>query len=158
MYDEYFKKKSADMPINSTTQQVHNQEDSSATSSIDIKAHEAPPILTTCEEQTSPFSLSVADELYQEDSAKLDGNTLLPSYDAPAFSEAESSKNLHPSNMQEFHQVQPSTHIWIKAHHLEQGYNPKEGIDFEESFAPVARLEAVRIFIAFAAHKNIIIT
>ncbi|GJX42650.1 retrovirus-related pol polyprotein from transposon TNT 1-94 [Tanacetum coccineum] len=30
----------------------------------------------------------------------------------------------------------------------------KEGIDFEESFAPVARLEAVRIFVAYAAHKS----
>ncbi|GJV32739.1 retrovirus-related pol polyprotein from transposon TNT 1-94 [Tanacetum coccineum] len=29
-----------------------------------------------------------------------------------------------------------------------------EGIDFEESFAPVARMEAVRIFIAYAAHKS----
>ncbi|GKB10965.1 retrovirus-related pol polyprotein from transposon TNT 1-94 [Tanacetum coccineum] len=31
---------------------------------------------------------------------------------------------------------------------------PEEGIDFEESFAPVARLEAVRIFVAHAAHKS----
>ncbi|GKE68325.1 retrovirus-related pol polyprotein from transposon TNT 1-94, partial [Tanacetum coccineum] len=31
---------------------------------------------------------------------------------------------------------------------------PEEGIDFEESFAPVARLEAVRIFFAHAAHKS----
>nr|GFA60320.1 hypothetical protein [Tanacetum cinerariifolium] len=30
----------------------------------------------------------------------------------------------------------------------------EEGIDFEESFAPVARLEAIRIFIADAAHKS----
>ncbi|GJU33093.1 putative ribonuclease H-like domain-containing protein [Tanacetum coccineum] len=30
----------------------------------------------------------------------------------------------------------------------------KEGIDFEESFAPVARLEAVRLFVAYAAHKS----
>nr|GEV42218.1 retrovirus-related Pol polyprotein from transposon TNT 1-94 [Tanacetum cinerariifolium] len=29
-----------------------------------------------------------------------------------------------------------------------------EGVDFEESFAPVARLEAVRLFIAYAAHKS----
>ncbi|GJV88056.1 retrovirus-related pol polyprotein from transposon TNT 1-94 [Tanacetum coccineum] len=35
-----------------------------------------------------------------------------------------------------------------------QGYGQEEGIDFEESFAPVARLEAVRIFVAYAAHKN----
>ena len=30
----------------------------------------------------------------------------------------------------------------------------KEGIDFEETFAPVARLEAIRIFLAFAASKG----
>nr|GFC22107.1 copia protein [Tanacetum cinerariifolium] len=29
-----------------------------------------------------------------------------------------------------------------------------EGVDFEESFAPVARLEAVRLFIAYATHKS----
>ncbi|GJS73589.1 retrovirus-related pol polyprotein from transposon TNT 1-94 [Tanacetum coccineum] len=33
----------------------------------------------------------------------------------------------------------------------------REGIDFEESFAPVARIEAIRIFIANAATKNMII-
>nr|GEV24098.1 retrovirus-related Pol polyprotein from transposon TNT 1-94 [Tanacetum cinerariifolium] len=33
------------------------------------------------------------------------------------------------------------------------GYAQKKGVDFEESFAPVARLEAVRLFIAYAAHK-----
>ncbi|GKC17647.1 retrovirus-related pol polyprotein from transposon TNT 1-94 [Tanacetum coccineum] len=214
MYDEYFEKKSSDMPINSAAQQVHNQEDSSSTSSIDIEAHEAPPIVTTSKEQTSPISLTVVDEFYQEDLAELDGNTLLTPYDAPDFSEAESSTNLDPSNMHEFHQVQPSTHIWTKAHPLEQvigdpskpvmtrhhlqtnpeifprpdgkniiavkwlwknksdaknivirnksrlvtkGYKQEEGIDFEESFALVARLEAVRIFVAFAAHKNIAI-
>ncbi|GJR12966.1 retrovirus-related pol polyprotein from transposon TNT 1-94 [Tanacetum coccineum] len=35
-----------------------------------------------------------------------------------------------------------------------KGYRQEEGIDLEESFAPVARLEAVRIFVAYAAHKN----
>ncbi|GKD39087.1 retrovirus-related pol polyprotein from transposon TNT 1-94 [Tanacetum coccineum] len=38
-----------------------------------------------------------------------------------------------------------------------KGYKQEEGIDFEESFAPVAHLEAVRMFIAFAAHMNITI-
>ncbi|GJS73737.1 retrovirus-related pol polyprotein from transposon TNT 1-94 [Tanacetum coccineum] len=37
-----------------------------------------------------------------------------------------------------------------------RGYGQEEGIDFEEYFAPVARLEAIRIFIAYAAHKNMI--
>ncbi|GJQ97828.1 retrovirus-related pol polyprotein from transposon TNT 1-94 [Tanacetum coccineum] len=38
-----------------------------------------------------------------------------------------------------------------------RGYRQEEGIDFEESFAPVARLEAVQIFLAFAAHMNMIV-
>ncbi|GJT32223.1 retrovirus-related pol polyprotein from transposon TNT 1-94 [Tanacetum coccineum] len=41
-----------------------------------------------------------------------------------------------------------------KAHLVAKGYAQKEGIDFEESFAPVARLEAVRLFVAYAAHKS----
>jgi len=35
-----------------------------------------------------------------------------------------------------------------------QGYNQEEGIDYEETFAPVARIEAIRILIAFAAHME----
>ncbi|GKB79035.1 retrovirus-related pol polyprotein from transposon TNT 1-94 [Tanacetum coccineum] len=44
-----------------------------------------------------------------------------------------------------------------KARLVARGYRQEEGIDFEESFAPVARLEAVRIFLAFAAHMNMIV-
>ncbi|GKG44180.1 retrovirus-related pol polyprotein from transposon TNT 1-94, partial [Tanacetum coccineum] len=40
---------------------------------------------------------------------------------------------------------------------IARGYRQEEGIDFEESFAPVARLEAIRIFLAFAAHMNMVI-
>nr|GEW11540.1 retrovirus-related Pol polyprotein from transposon TNT 1-94 [Tanacetum cinerariifolium] len=35
-----------------------------------------------------------------------------------------------------------------------RGYRPDEGIDFEESFAPVAWMEAIRIFLAYAEHKG----
>nr|GEU37208.1 integrase, catalytic region, zinc finger, CCHC-type, peptidase aspartic, catalytic [Tanacetum cinerariifolium] len=38
-----------------------------------------------------------------------------------------------------------------KARLVARGYRQEEGIDFEESFAPVARLEAIRIFLAYAA-------
>nr|GEW57549.1 retrovirus-related Pol polyprotein from transposon TNT 1-94 [Tanacetum cinerariifolium] len=40
---------------------------------------------------------------------------------------------------------------------IAKGYAQEEGIDFEESFTPVARLEAVWIFIAYAAHKSFLI-
>ncbi|GKA56110.1 retrovirus-related pol polyprotein from transposon TNT 1-94 [Tanacetum coccineum] len=46
------------------------------------------------------------------------------------------------------------TVIRNKARLVAKGYAREEGIDFEESFAPVARLEAVRIFVAYAAHKS----
>ncbi|GJT54652.1 putative ribonuclease H-like domain-containing protein [Tanacetum coccineum] len=44
-----------------------------------------------------------------------------------------------------------------KARLVARGYRQEEGIDFEESFALVARLEAIRIFLAFAAHMNMVV-
>nr|GFA48638.1 putative RNA-directed DNA polymerase [Tanacetum cinerariifolium] len=87
-----------------------------------------------------------------------------------------SSRHVDSSNMHTFYQHHPSEHHWTKDHPLEQVIgNPSqsvrtrrqlesdgemcmfvltEGVDFEESFAPVARLEAVRLFTAYAAHKS----
>ncbi|GJR66971.1 retrovirus-related pol polyprotein from transposon TNT 1-94 [Tanacetum coccineum] len=44
-----------------------------------------------------------------------------------------------------------------KARLVARGYRQKEGIDFEESFALVARLKAICIFIAFVAHMNMVV-
>ncbi|GKE69884.1 retrovirus-related pol polyprotein from transposon TNT 1-94, partial [Tanacetum coccineum] len=44
-----------------------------------------------------------------------------------------------------------------KARLVAQGFRHEEGIDFKESFVPVARIEAIRIFIANAANKNMTI-
>ncbi|GJW15914.1 putative ribonuclease H-like domain-containing protein [Tanacetum coccineum] len=38
-----------------------------------------------------------------------------------------------------------------------RGYRQEEGIDFEESFAPVARMEVIRIFLVYVAHKSFIV-
>nr|GEZ44548.1 retrovirus-related Pol polyprotein from transposon TNT 1-94 [Tanacetum cinerariifolium] len=138
MYDKYFKKRSFDVSINFVAQQVHSHEDSHLTSLIIVEEHKAPPIVTTSEEQTSPISLNEANEFNQEDSADFNVNTVFIPYDAPNFKEVESSTTaLDPSNMHEFHQ--------------------EKGIDFEESFAPIAHIEAVRMVVTFATHKNIIV-
>ena len=44
-----------------------------------------------------------------------------------------------------------------KARLVAQGYTQVEGIDFDETFAPIARLEAIRILLAYANHHNIIL-
>nr|GEZ00682.1 retrovirus-related Pol polyprotein from transposon TNT 1-94 [Tanacetum cinerariifolium] len=41
-----------------------------------------------------------------------------------------------------------------KARLIAVGYSQQEGIDYDETFAPVARIEAIRLFLAYAAHKD----
>nr|GEW44539.1 integrase, catalytic region, zinc finger, CCHC-type, peptidase aspartic, catalytic [Tanacetum cinerariifolium] len=95
-----------------------------------------------------------------------------------------SSHNIGNSNVPTFNQRQISEYRWTNDHPLEhvrrnpsrpvqtrrqlatdpemcmfaltvkKRYAQEEVIDFEESFAPVARLKAVRIFVAYAAHKS----
>ncbi|GKA52063.1 retrovirus-related pol polyprotein from transposon TNT 1-94 [Tanacetum coccineum] len=61
-------------------------------------------------------------------------------------------KWIHKVRLHEYHDI-----LKNKARLVAKGYRQEKGIDFEESFAPVARIEAIRIFIANAASKNMII-
>nr|GFB29419.1 retrovirus-related Pol polyprotein from transposon TNT 1-94 [Tanacetum cinerariifolium] len=44
-----------------------------------------------------------------------------------------------------------------KARLVAVGYSQQVGIDYDETFSPVARIEAIRLFLAYAAHKNFIV-
>ncbi|GJT31039.1 hypothetical protein Tco_0911314 [Tanacetum coccineum] len=96
-------------------------EDSPSTSSIIVDTHEASPVVTTSDEQTSPISLTETGEFDQEDTADFDVCHSFVSYNPPSHEEIESSTTaLEPSNVHNFHHVQPSTHIWTKDHSLDQ--------------------------------------
>ncbi|GJW04585.1 putative ribonuclease H-like domain-containing protein [Tanacetum coccineum] len=44
-----------------------------------------------------------------------------------------------------------------KARLVAQGYTQEEGIDYDEDFAPVARIEAIRLFLAYASFKDFVV-
>ncbi|GJS26707.1 putative ribonuclease H-like domain-containing protein [Tanacetum coccineum] len=104
MFEEYFEKRSFDTPINSTAQPTQFHKDSPSTSLIIVDEHEAPPIETTSDEQTSLISVTNADEVNQEDSLTFNGNLDFVPYNASSHEEIESSTAaLEPSNVQNFH-------------------------------------------------------
>nr|GEY82850.1 uncharacterized mitochondrial protein AtMg00810-like [Tanacetum cinerariifolium] len=95
---------------------------------------------------------------------------------ATPFTESvvSSTQYVDPSNMHTFYQSYLHDYQWTKDRPLEQvigepsrkyghsqqdsssceGISTRGSIDFEESFALVARMEAIRIFLAYAAHKG----
>ncbi|GKG18561.1 putative ribonuclease H-like domain-containing protein, partial [Tanacetum coccineum] len=44
-----------------------------------------------------------------------------------------------------------------KARLVAQGYTQEEGIDYDEVFAPIARIEAIRLFLAYASFKDFMV-
>nr|GEW84401.1 hypothetical protein [Tanacetum cinerariifolium] len=108
--------------------------------------HEAPSIETTFDEKTSPIFLKEADELHQEDSADFDGNS------QPEGKNIIALKWLWKNKYDAENIV-----VGNKTRLMAKGYRQEEVIDFEKSFSPVARLEAVQMFITYVAHKNIMI-
>ncbi|GKF24992.1 putative ribonuclease H-like domain-containing protein [Tanacetum coccineum] len=44
-----------------------------------------------------------------------------------------------------------------KARLVAQGYPQEEGIDYDEVFVPIARIEAIRLFLAYASFKDFVV-
>ncbi|GKD69542.1 retrovirus-related pol polyprotein from transposon TNT 1-94, partial [Tanacetum coccineum] len=128
---------------------------------------------TTSQAPTQVPTVTATENINQAETNKENANIkedkFINIFSTPVQERGEtSSRHVDSSNMHTFYQRHPSKHRWTKDHPLEQlirnpsqsirtrskGYTQKEGIDFEESFAPVAQLEAVRLFIAYAAHKS----
>nr|GFC24524.1 ribonuclease H-like domain-containing protein [Tanacetum cinerariifolium] len=74
----------------------------------------------------------------------------------------DASKSFHdPSSVHTYYQPYPHEKKWTKDHPLykiisdpKSSVRTREGIDYDEMFAPVARIEAIRLFLAYAAHKD----
>ncbi|GJX60465.1 hypothetical protein Tco_0291855 [Tanacetum coccineum] len=158
-----------------TTTDAPNQcQQQHITSSTSITVAADTPLLniqttpeTTSQAPTQVPTVTATENINQAETNKENANIkedkFINIFSTPVQERGEtSSRHVDSSNMHTFYQRHPSKHRWTKDHPLEQlirnpsqsirtrskGYTQKEGIDFEESFAPVAQLEAVRLFIA----------
>ncbi|GKE44807.1 retrovirus-related pol polyprotein from transposon TNT 1-94 [Tanacetum coccineum] len=85
-------------------------------------------------------------------------DAFLTSVEPKNFKQAMTEPLWIDAMQEEIHEFQ-RLEVWKlnKARLVAQGFRQEEGINFEELFAPVARIEAIRIFIANATHKNMMI-
>nr|GEY70464.1 retrovirus-related Pol polyprotein from transposon TNT 1-94 [Tanacetum cinerariifolium] len=95
--------------------------------------------VTTSNEMDLLFSLMFAD-LLNGSSEVVSKSSDVTTADAP------NQRQQHTTPLNNHSTTDPTCQVPTQA--------PTEGVDFEESFAPVARLEAVRLFIVYAAHKS----
>ncbi|GJW38501.1 retrovirus-related pol polyprotein from transposon TNT 1-94 [Tanacetum coccineum] len=115
-------------------------------SSVD---HPAPEVITPIAEVVSPVPAASTEDNHDLDVAHMNND---PLFDIPIpenDSEASLSLDFIPT-------VVP-TAAPNSEHELTRGYRQEEGIDFEESFPPLAILDVIRIFLAYAAHMNMIV-
>ncbi|GJY85910.1 retrovirus-related pol polyprotein from transposon TNT 1-94 [Tanacetum coccineum] len=169
LYEEYYALSTSEVSNNFATNTL-DVEDTPSPSSIIVEDSDALQMVTSSEEPITQKSLTLvwethSDEQIQEDVVELDGNTIMHSFQIPEFGEAESSLNYQDlSNMHE-HAIKvkwlrknktdaESTIIRNKSRLVAKDYSQQEGVDFEESFSPVARQEAIHMFLAYAAYKN----
>nr|GEY05323.1 hypothetical protein [Tanacetum cinerariifolium] len=88
-------------------------------------------------------------ESMQEELHQFDRLGVWEVVDRPLYKNVINMKWLWKNKRDEEHTI-----IRNKSRLVAKGYAQKEGVDFKESFPLVARLEAVRLFIAYAAHKS----
>ncbi|GJR89828.1 retrovirus-related pol polyprotein from transposon TNT 1-94 [Tanacetum coccineum] len=81
-------------------------------------------------------------------------DAFLTSVEPKNFKQAMTEPSWIDVMQEEIHEFQ---RLENKARVVSQGFRQEEGINFEESFTLVARIEAIRIFVANAAHKNMTI-
>ncbi|GJS34050.1 retrovirus-related pol polyprotein from transposon TNT 1-94 [Tanacetum coccineum] len=163
LYEEYYLTSSPEVSDNSVVNTLDNKHTSSS-SSIIVEEDEAPQIVSSSNEQVvvepnSPVLNENTDELIQEDDLEFDGfynahQTPISLYVRTDIECPVGRNIIEVKWIWKNKTDAENTVIRNKSHLVAKGYGQEEGINFEESFAPVARLKAVRIFMAYVAHKN----
>ncbi|GKB09802.1 retrovirus-related pol polyprotein from transposon TNT 1-94 [Tanacetum coccineum] len=155
MFDEYMEPPRVEKPV-SPAPAVSVPVNSAGTPSSTTIDQDAPSHVMHRSSSALPFQVYIKglplNFTLMEDNpfAPVDNHPFINVFAPEPSSEASSSGDL--IKLDEYGDV-----LKNKARLVAKGYRQEEGIDFEESFAPVARIEAIRIFIANAASKNMTI-
>nr|GEW14519.1 retrovirus-related Pol polyprotein from transposon TNT 1-94 [Tanacetum cinerariifolium] len=182
MYDDYIGGQPSAIPRTDLPAQAHQVRQTSMTSTS-IANTASMPKKSSSQATNFPISSQDVDELNSQQqhvqqqgnqallqpktvadnvpNAMFDANTFVNPFATSSTSAAELSSSQH--NVKEA-MTDPA---WIESMQEEllqfkrmdsrlavRGYRQEEGLDFEESFASVVRMEAIRIFLAYAAHKS----
>nr|GEV20823.1 retrovirus-related Pol polyprotein from transposon TNT 1-94 [Tanacetum cinerariifolium] len=147
-YDSYLLSEAATLPPPDTAEAF-------SSSTID---QDAPSPSTSPKNETTPSPILSTNvkEPNEEEEAEFDSDTFINPFAPPETSSTKSSSRMDKGSsamkLDEYGGV-----LKNKAGLVAKGFCHEEGIDFEESFAPVACIEAICIFVAYDAHKNMMV-
>ncbi|GJW05044.1 retrovirus-related pol polyprotein from transposon TNT 1-94 [Tanacetum coccineum] len=174
-------------PISDATLPPPDTAEASSSFSTSIDKDAPSPSTSPNNETTSSLINSTnVEEPHNEEVAEFDSDTFTNPFAPLDTSSAKSSSRIIEAVQEEIHEFEwlevrelvprPEKAMiislnWIfkvkldeyggvlknKAQLVAKGYRQEERIDFEESFAPVTRIEAIRIFLAYVAHKNMVV-
>ncbi|GJV25021.1 retrovirus-related pol polyprotein from transposon TNT 1-94 [Tanacetum coccineum] len=167
VFDEFFSplaSAASPVPIEEAPDPIESTGSPSSTT-VDQDVPSPSTSQTTPQSQSQTIPLCVEEELHDLDVEHMSNDPYFGILIPETISEESSSSDVIPTTVHSDAPISEHLSKWTKDHPdlenkarlVARGYRQDEGIDFEESFAPVARLEAVRIFLAFAAHINMIV-
>nr|GEU90531.1 hypothetical protein [Tanacetum cinerariifolium] len=110
------------------------------------------PIMTPIND-TGIFGNAYDDEAVEEE---VDINNVVSSYTIPDAPLTKFLKDHHLDQVFKNKKVKRGIVIKNKARLVTQGHTQEEGIDYDEVFLPVARIEAIRLFLAYASFKDFV--
>nr|GFC03802.1 hypothetical protein [Tanacetum cinerariifolium] len=143
---------SAPTPINSSSQATNFPNTSQDVDELNLQEQHAQQ-----QENQAPLQLeTVADNI---PNAMFDANTFVNPFATSSIISTMEPKNVKEA-MTDLAWIESMQEELLRFKRLDsrlvmRGYRQEEGIDFEESFALVARMEAIRIFLAYAAYKSL---
>nr|GEZ29872.1 retrovirus-related Pol polyprotein from transposon TNT 1-94 [Tanacetum cinerariifolium] len=165
MFDEYLEPPRVERPVH-PAQAVQDPVNSAGTPSSTTIDQDAPSLsISPSSSALQSHSLHqgvAAEPTYMEDHfvALVDNNPFVNVFAPEPHSEASSSGDISSTESTYIYKVKLDEYgdvLKNKARLVAKGYRKEEGIEFKESFALVARIEAIRIFIANATSKNMTI-